>query len=410
MRIPILLLGVSLIANAALFILRPTSDAAPASSASPLSPSASHPAAPITPALLAQLESGDPAALEKLRALDLPEPLRIALIRAMVDQTFEPRYRALSPSNKNYWETSIAFGSAYAKERTAIEQEKDTLLKKLLGDAHTPTPTRDPELAFLSPEKATLVQRIDKDYRALATENQPDNPFGPTLPVDKAALDLLATERRADLAAILTPEELRAYDLRQSPTATRLRRDLDAFEPTEAEFSALYDLALAAAQKAGINPHAVSRGIDINASQALRKAEEASAAEAKALLGESRYNDLVRSRDYDYQTLSKIGQRYNLPKETQIAAHDLSKTYQQRARDLAKDPANRDPQKRAEANQLLAREAESQLTQLLGANGAQVYKENSSLFRRLNPPPTTSTSSNPVLIPSTSTTPIIITR
>ncbi len=57
---------------------------------------------------------------------------------------------------------------------------------------------------------------------------------------DREKLALLNRERRADLERVLTPEELFEYDLRQGPTAMRLRSQLAAFQPTEEEYRAIF--------------------------------------------------------------------------------------------------------------------------------------------------------------------------
>ncbi len=377
-----LLLALSLGINAAIYLQRPATPAL-SSNSKPTAQPAVPPAPPITPELLAQLESAEPAALEKLNALNLPEPLRIALIRAQVDRAFGPRYRALNPPPKNYWESPDYFRNT-TKERLTLNREKEALLKKLLGDAYlpaNPVSSSDHKLSFLSADKAARVRSINDDYRELAAETQ-DNFLSPRLPEDKAARDLLAREQRADLADILTPAELLDYDLRHSPVAGSLRRDLSAFEPTEAEFKALFSLTRAGFEKNGVNPDLGALN-SANYFLARSQLEQSSATEAKTLLGEARYNDLIRSRDRSYQTLHQIGQRYNLPQATVIAADHLRKAYETRTNQVMNDPANREPQKRAEAiiaTKAIVDEAEAKFVELLGPSGAQVFKENARLF------------------------------
>jgi hypothetical protein len=71
------------------------------------------------------------------------------------------------------------------------------------------------------------------------------------LPEDRERLAIIEQEERADLAAILTPEELREYDLRTSRTASTLRNTLGSFEPTEEEFVAIFEAYRVAEEKLG---------------------------------------------------------------------------------------------------------------------------------------------------------------
>jgi hypothetical protein len=401
MKLLIALLSLSLVANAAIFIARKSGPTASASTPAQISnPKPQTPPPPTATELLAQLKSGDPTTVEKLRALQFPEPFITALIKAQVDRDFEARFDALRPTPKNYWEPRDYYRNT-TKDYLALNREKEALLKKLLGNSYVSTSAPaydDYKLNFLPPEKAAKVRRIRDDYRELSADTE-SNFFSPALPEDKAANDLLKKEQRADLEAILTPAELFDYDLRHSSTANSLRYELSAFDATEAEFCALYTLKRAAEEKKGRDSGGRNSAQD---SLVRRQAEESNDAETKALLGEARYAELTRARDSNYKTLHQIATYYKLPQATLLSAHDLSKTYDQRTQDLSKDPANKDPIKRQAALAALKQEAETQFTQILGVNGTQAFRENSNLFRRFTPRTTSSTSS--------SSAPVIITR
>src|SRR5690606_8329296 len=59
---------------------------------------------------------------------------------------------------------------------------------------------------------------------------------------DREQLRFLQEEKRRDLESLLSPEELRAYDLRNSPTAQQLRWKMTKMNATEAEYLQIFDL------------------------------------------------------------------------------------------------------------------------------------------------------------------------
>lgn len=86
--------------------------------------------------------------------------------------------------------------------------------------AETPAP---PLLENLSREKWDELQSIAADYGELA-EKIYRRSNGLIAPADRAQLALLEKEKHADLAALLAPEELDAYQRRAADTARLYRR------------------------------------------------------------------------------------------------------------------------------------------------------------------------------------------
>lgn len=112
---------------------------------------------------------------------------------------------------------------------------------------------------------------------------------------DIAKLELLETERRADIERTLSPAELREYDYRTSDTGMTLRSALDKFEATEAEFVALYPKVQAILLA------------DI------RDEGEAIDAILKQTLGDARYTQFQEINDRDLQYMQAFVASANLP-------------------------------------------------------------------------------------------------
>src|SRR5258707_692709 len=82
--------------------------------------------------------------------------------------------------------------------------------------------TQRRQFGNLSRQKVDSVQRIEDDYSEMTSAIRAAM-AGITLPEDRDKLALLAREKHADLAAVLTPGELADYELRSSPITSLLR-------------------------------------------------------------------------------------------------------------------------------------------------------------------------------------------
>lgn len=113
----------------------------------------------------------------------------------------------------------------------------------------------------------------------------------------------ITEKTRAQLAALLTPEQLLDYDLRNSETAARMRTELDNFQPSRDEFLAIFrlrhPLELAFAHKRPSQlPDVLAR---------IAAAEAAVEQQLAALLRPERYDDYRLSLQPACQTLQFDG-------------------------------------------------------------------------------------------------------
>lgn len=145
---------------------------------------------------------------------------------------------------------------------------------------------------------ATVLANAEKQRSALL------NSRGGMLTADeRKQVRAFANQARAELAALLTAEELLDHDLRNSATANRMRAELDNFQPTQNEFLAIFrlrhELELAFDQGAP--------GHDEELEQ--RRAEAAAATDQAIakLLGPERYDDYRLSLQPACQTLQFDG-------------------------------------------------------------------------------------------------------
>jgi hypothetical protein len=405
--ISIFILCVSLVANAALgFRYFHPNDAAPdyaattqaeakakAGSAQP--PAAT--AAKATPAakidLAAVLAGKDNAEIvASLRRAGFPERVILWILGEKVDaEIFRPRNRERRGTDGPlpFWDPKGAMNSQSIAAQLAMQKERRELLKQLVGsefwDEQNSTQTRT--LAFLPPEKVGAVSQIMTDYNDMYSAVRQDMMQAP-LPEDKAKLKLLYEERQADLAKVLTPEEMQLYELNTSNTARNLRFSLGGFQPTEAEFRALFTAQKAADEASGSLYGYAGALSDY---QARQEAQKTLAEQFKTALGDDRYAEYQRATDYGYQAASKVVQHYNLPAQNATDAYEVQRATLAQAAQIRPGDAQ-DFQAMKASLTTLAAQASTKLQTLLGPDGFEAYKRSGGIWLRQMergiPPPT----------------------
>jgi hypothetical protein len=215
-------------------------------------------------------------------------------------------------------------------------------------------------------EKLQAIAVIDADYQEMNMQQFAERRARPGDTVSRDASQLMEQERMADIAKILTPEEFAEFELRSSPTANLLRHQLTTFQPTEDEYRALFTIHKLVGDQLrdpGLTPDA-------------RKTLTAEIANrVKAVLREDRaldYDAAVNQNSRD-QTASLVS-RLGLPARVAAEVRQTQQDFTQRAKDLRADTSLPVQERNAQLA-ALARQAESQLTAKLGANGYEAYTD-----------------------------------
>lgn len=399
-----LLIAVSLVGNAALvavlFFVSPegaASDsgdsAATAKSTHPTAPAKVDVTAGVDPKLWHDL--GDPdlsAQIARLRAAGFPPSIVRAIIAAQIEESFTAKRKALSPppSTGEFWKGGQP---ADPKLRAALRElslQQTRLLTELLGADPEVNPMQNiyerRQLAGLPPGKTDQLARVKRDYDEMRSEIYSAFSGGTLLPEDRAKIALLDKEQRADFAGILSPEEMENYELRSSSTANQMRYSLSAFNPTEAEFRAIYQQQRVFDEKySGMSMVSATQ----ETMQARAEAQKLLAAQIKTALGPERGADYERATDYNFQAINRVVERLALPKAAATEVWTLQKDVEQRTRALQ---TNREltPDARAAQFAALNTEVTAKLTTTLGQRGFDVYKQNGGYWlQTLQPRPAT---------------------
>ncbi len=398
-----LVLTATLAANiilVAVCVLRPTRAPAgirgliPHASVPAAAPVASTPPPPTAPPTLtwSAVANDDLSALvSRLRAAGFPARLIRSIVGTEINRRFAAQTRDLfSPLlDQPDWKTptvrAFFFDPQFSPKYSELVRARSKLARELLGDDFF-TELSSEELAqqqrrfgALSPAKLRQLGYIRQDYdemaRQLAASQQ-----GITLPEDRAQLDLLNRERRADLAALLTPEELADYDRHTSRIAPEMRLQLTYMDATEAEFRTLYEIRAAFSDRISNQPALETIGrpgaydrVYSPAAEAQREAaKQEMEAQIKAALGDDRYADYLRANNSDFQELSQLTERNHLPTATAKQAFAVWGYLAQESDRIASNDTLSVDQKRS-ALQALAQNSRAQYLTILGPTAGAAY-------------------------------------
>lgn len=233
------------------------------------------------------------------------------------------------------------------------------------------------QLAFLPQAKRDALRRITQDYDEMFAKFMGG---GPQLASDKEKLRLLRAERDRDIAALLTPEERLAYDLRTSGSGATVRSRYGDGIESEEEFAKIFALQKAFDER--FPREAMTGRIAPETLRARAEAERQLESDVRAAVGEDRYAALRRAADADARSVDALAQRLNLPAGTTdqvLAAREAFAAESQRINNDASTPM---PQRRAQIQELAAR-ARADVTRALGAEAAEAYAQGSQWLNLL---------------------------
>lgn len=390
-----ILLTLSLLANAGLVIAYFAASAAPSHSAAgtqdlvgagPAKPATANPAASQSEAAKRVAASAAGFSWAAIATDDLdefvrrlkaagftPPEVRLILQRQIAETTRMPGSGDATKSTP-YWRPPYRYdvptGKAAEELRQRIAEQARLQRKYLMGPDSL---TDDPEQidaakrrwGDLPLEKLQAITTIEADYQELTMKQYAEQRTRPG--EESNAMDaqrLLQQEHLADIAKVLTPEEFAAYELRASSTANVLRFRLGTFNATEEEYKALF--AITKAYEARFD----DRQLGPEARKALT--DEINA-KVKATLGSERaldYDAAVNQNSQD-KTAGLVS-RLGLPARVATEVRQAQQDFTQRAKEIRAN-TQLAPNERSTQLDALARQAETQLTSKLGADGFEAY-------------------------------------
>lgn len=339
----------------------------------------------------AKVESRDyPQYIANLRAIHCPEATIQDIIITDIAKHYARKKAARQEARtREFWKTSNQqpdglLGAAGRAHQ--LEREQRALLLELLGpDAERERKLisgvpdwRGRSLAYLPEAKRDQVIELQDTFEQLEQAVSQQHREGPLNAAWASSLKGLRARQRADLTSLLSPQELEEYDLRNSEVSQRLCTDLTGFSPTEQEFRGIFRLQKAMEDRLDASQMAPD---DARAQQRLVTAQQELEQGLRSLLGESRYAEYKRAKDWEYKALLQVAREHQLPPAAAGQVYDLKKTVEEQKRQLTKDPSLT-PEARQAALRTLQSDTERALAQTLGDKAYQTYKRRHSWWIR----------------------------
>jgi hypothetical protein len=232
-----------------------------------------------------------------------------ALVEARIETEFARRFRELEARlpARAFWQPDpqpyLADEPRRLEAYRPLVNERKRLLQTLLAGIDPEADAREAKTlqqryGELTAEKLARVKALHDDYAEISRQTR-DEFRDVMLPEDRAQLELLRREQRADLAQLLTPAELVEYDRRDSPFSYAQKGILTFMDATEAEFLAISGVYQKFAGEVLPGPGGNS------AENVLRRDDVQAeiAAQLQNALGAARYADYVRASHPEYQRI-----------------------------------------------------------------------------------------------------------
>ncbi len=324
----------------------------------------------------------------RLKAEGFPPSLQRAIVAALIADRFVARHKELGQliATQPWWYqlNGSPVGSKIIQMRQQIAREEKDALEQILGPDPGATDYRRAQrlrqYGDLPPEKQTELERITSDYNELMQEVRMASQ-NILLPEDREKLAYLDKEKRADIVKLLSPEELFEYDLRSSPSASTLRYQLSAFNPTEDEYRALMKLQLAFDAQ---YPSGETMTMDQRRQRS--EAQPKLTEQARDVLSPERFAEYQQKTDPAYVSTNALVTRLQLPDTATADLVAVQKDITKRATDVRQDRSLSSDQRAAQLA-ALASEGQVRVGTIVGDSNLPAYRQSAGYWlNNLRPP------------------------
>ncbi len=298
------------------------------------------------------------------------------VVRAVVLQLLKTRFASREPNaGQPYWKHNNQTPEAVAAQ-TAVSNERRELLETLLGADARPSAMLDAETRLrrygpISEDKIDQLAKIERDYSEMSAEAWAKRRGNIVVSNDTMmqTQQLMEQEKLADMAAVLTPEELAQYELRNSQAARTLINNLRNVDITEAEYARLYQ-----AQKAFNDANPRRTTMDQNTFAQRQTAQLALNEEARAVLGEERFYSFLEGSDYQYANVAKAFAGH--PAVTPAISYQVYRLQTELQNVMVQSSRDGPPtQEKIAEMRTLVESYNSRLDSLLGTEAAEAYRK-----------------------------------
>ena len=320
----------------------------------------------------------------RLRAAGYPP----AVIRAVVNHLLTEYFASRQPTaGLPYWKQRG--GPEVAASINALNQERRALFDSLLGADALPSAQlkpgeRERRYGNLSDEKINALATIERDYSEINFEMWAKGRGGAG--GNRAAAqsqELMEQEKLADYAAVLTPEELKQYQMRSSSSAQSLMNNLRTVDVSEAEYARLFEL-----RKRFDDANPMRPNMDTALFAQRQVQQMALNEEAREVLGEERFYAYLAEADRQYgQVAQALSAQGPVPPATSYQVYQLQHEIQRRVNQAARN--GQMSKEKTEEVRTWIEAANIRLNTLLGPEAANAYRSHGQgrIFSAFRAPP-----------------------
>jgi hypothetical protein len=232
----------------------------------------------------------------------------------------------------------------------------------------TPSPKRPSITGLSAAEKTARVEKIRRDYDEITSKLSADYAAaGATFPGGLNAflrqLALLAREKHADLAALLTPRELEDVEMRDTNAGQTVSHLLGDTAATEPQRRAAFELQAAFEDKFALT-------FDLTPPALLEREKERQATQAniRRVLGDDLFAAWLRGEGTDFETTAAYARQQGLAASVPLDLWAVKNDFQLARLEL-KARTDLSPAQRADAEAALINETNTRVAGVIGPAG-----------------------------------------
>ncbi|HEX2862191.1 MAG TPA: hypothetical protein VHN79_11150 [Lacunisphaera sp.] len=238
-----------------------------------------------------------------LRAAGYPADV----VRAVVNHLLKYRFASREPNaGQPFWKRRGQTPESVVAQ-AALSNERRALFEALLGPDARPSAmldadSRERQYGPLANDKIDALAKIERDYSEMSAEawaKRRGNVLT-SMEANMQTQQLMEKDKMADMAAVLSPEELAQYEMRNSPSARTLINNLRNVDITADEYARLYQ-----AQKAFDEANPRRATMDQAAFAQRQAAQMTFNEEARTVLGDTKFYAYLEGADFQYAQVSK---------------------------------------------------------------------------------------------------------
>jgi hypothetical protein len=326
--------------------------------------------------------------IENLRAFGCPEETIRDIIITDVAKLYTSRRAELRRQLQPYefWRPTDSVGGygdslEFRRQVRELDRQQRELIRELLDvdlrvemARYTDDGDSERDYGFLTQDKQERVRALAEEYDEMEQDVYV-RARGLLTDADLEELRQIQRQRRAELAAVLTPEELEEYELRHSETADNLRGVLGGFQPSEEEFRRIFRLQRTYDLQFDQRFDTRDRAAMEAQTRAAYQAGEALNSELAKALGPERFAQYQRSQDTDYRALLQVTDRYNVSPDVASRVYNMKQAAEAIKAQVESNP-NLSEEQRAQAIAGIARQTERSVAAALGDDVYSTYSRN----------------------------------